>query len=66
MASYNKQDLVANGNQDVELNNIILKEKVDDQTDKGASALGIFMKLCICLICGIFFGIALEKGRGNV
>ena len=66
MASYNKQDLVANSNQDVELNNIILKEKVDSEPDKGGSALGIFMKLCICFICGIFFGIALEKGRGNV
>ena len=73
MASYTKHDLVANGNQDVnhdvELNNIVLKEKLDDDDnarDKAGSLLGLFMKLSICLVCGIFFGIALEKGRGKI
>ena len=65
MASYKKQEFVANGNTDVELNDIQLKEKLDSKPDRDDSSFVVLLKLCICFISGIFFGIALEKGRGN-
>ena len=38
-----------------------------DSTCCGDSSPGLLVaKLTICAVCGIFFGIALEKGRGKI
>ena len=38
----------------------------EDSTCCGSSTGLLVAKLTICAVCGIFFGIALEKGRGKI
>ena len=70
MATYTKKKISENGNHDVSKESVEISEVdltvVDEKPkDTNVSRLQIVLQLGVCVICGILFGLALEKGRGE-